>query len=57
MANTTTLARTLRKRGTEAESHLWHLLRNRQIAGAKFRRQHPVGRFIADFACRSKNSS
>ena len=36
---------------TEAESHLWRRLRMRQILGAKFRRQHPVGKYILDFAC------
>jgi len=30
---------------------MWRLLRARQLAGWKFRRQHPVGRYIADFAC------
>jgi len=30
---------------------LWRRLRNRQLAGAKFRRQHAVGRFILDFYC------
>jgi very-short-patch-repair endonuclease len=30
---------------------LWQLLRSRQFGGIKFRRQHPVGRFVVDFAC------
>ena len=30
---------------------LWAALRNRKLDGAKFRRQHPLGRFIADFYC------
>jgi very-short-patch-repair endonuclease len=36
---------------TDAEHRLWLRLRNRQIAGAKFRRQFPVAGFIADFCC------
>lgn len=36
---------------TEAESRLWQRLRARQIYGLKFRRQHPIGRYILDFAC------
>jgi adenine-specific DNA-methyltransferase len=39
---------------TDAEALLWMLLRNRRIAGAKFRRQHPVGRYILDFYCGEK---
>lgn len=39
---------------TDAERLLWRLLRNRQISGFKFRRQHPIGPFIADFACLEK---
>ena len=45
------LARVLRRDRTEAERVLWGLLRSRRLGGAKFRRQHPVGRFIVDFAC------
>jgi|ERR1051325_4639345 very-short-patch-repair endonuclease len=36
---------------TDAERRLWFLLRDRRFAGAKFRRQAPVGRYIADFVC------
>ena len=43
--------RKLRRNSTEAEKRLWQRLRDRQIAGAKFRRQHPVGPFILDFYC------
>jgi very-short-patch-repair endonuclease len=39
-----------RKTPSETERSIWGLLRNRQLAGAKFRRQHPIGRFVADFA-------
>ncbi len=34
-----------------AEQLVWSLLRNRQLAGLKFRRQFPIGPFIADFYC------
>lgn len=44
-------SRRLRLEETDAERHLWARLRDRQIAGAKFRRQHPIGPFIADFCC------
>jgi len=33
---------------TPPEAKVWHAIRNRRV-GFKFRRQHPVGRFIADF--------
>ena len=36
---------------TDAERRLWSLLRNRQLDGHKFRRQHPIGTFVADFVC------
>ncbi|HIP95769.1 MAG TPA: DUF559 domain-containing protein, partial [Anaerolineae bacterium] len=44
-------ARELRQPQTPAESRLWSRLRNRQLSGFKFRRQHPIGRFIVDFYC------
>ena len=44
-------ARELRKNLTDAERLLWSRLRRRQIHGRRFRRQHPIGPFIADFAC------
>ncbi|NIK48960.1 endonuclease domain-containing protein [Variibacter gotjawalensis] len=43
-------AKGLRSRQTRAEQLLWQLLRNRQLARWKFRRQHPIGRYIVDFA-------
>jgi lipoate-protein ligase B/very-short-patch-repair endonuclease len=46
-----TFAREMRSNATDAESLIWRLVRNRQIAGAKFRRQHPIGRYILDFYC------
>jgi very-short-patch-repair endonuclease len=42
---------TLRQSATDAEKTLWTHLRNRHLAGLKFRRQHPIGPYIADFAC------
>ena len=36
---------------TDAERKLWQALRHKQISGHRFRRQHPVGKYIADFAC------
>jgi very-short-patch-repair endonuclease len=44
-------ARQNRKVMTEAEELLWSLLRNRKLGGFKFRRQHPIADFIADFFC------
>ena len=46
-----TRARKLRNDITDAEKKLWAQLRDRQLCGAKFRRQHPMGRFITDFCC------
>jgi very-short-patch-repair endonuclease len=43
-------AREMRQPQTTAEENLWRVLRNRQT-GFKFRRQHPIGRFIVDFYC------
>ena len=44
-------ARALRKEMTPAEQKMWRLLRDRRLAGFKFRRQHAIGPFIADFCC------
>jgi very-short-patch-repair endonuclease len=44
-------ARALRSRMSDAERKLWYALRDRRFAGFKFRRQVPVGPFIADFVC------
>ena len=43
-------ARTLRREMTDSERKLWSGLRGEQL-GVKFRRQHPLGNYIADFAC------
>ena len=40
-----------RKQPTEAEEMLWAHLRGQRLHGFKFRRQHPIGDYIADFYC------
>lgn len=47
-------ARQLRTTQTDAEGLLWSLLRNRRLANAKFRRQHPLGPYVLDFYCHEK---
>ena len=47
-------ARDLRRDGSRAERKVWELLRDRSIGRAKFRRQYPIGRYFADFACISQ---
>jgi very-short-patch-repair endonuclease len=42
-------ARRLRREATEAERLLWLALRDRRLAGYKFRRQRPIGPYVADF--------
>jgi very-short-patch-repair endonuclease len=44
-------ARELRTNQTDAEAKIWTALRNRGLDGWKFRRQHPIGPYYADFAC------
>lgn len=44
-------AKKLRDNGTEAEEKLWLAIKNNQIEGFKFRRQHPLSIYIADFYC------
>jgi len=53
-AATKAQAAELRKNMTMAEKILWQKLRNRQICGLKFRRQHPAHIFILDFYCHEK---
>jgi very-short-patch-repair endonuclease len=48
-AATTDRARVLRSRLTDAERKLWYALRDRRFASAKFRRQVPIGPYVADF--------
>src|SRR5438874_2252460 len=45
------LARGLRRTQTDAENRLWYHLRNRQLGGAKFRRQFPIGSYVVDLVC------
>lgn len=44
-------AKELRKSCTPAEGKLWAVLQNKKLNGYKFRRQHPIYRYIADFYC------
>ena len=48
------LAKTLRRRMTDAEVILWSRLRRGGVLGLRFRRQHPIGPYVADFACVSR---
>lgn len=52
---TLTTAKTLRitgtGTGTDAEFKLWYYLRARRLGGFKFRRQHPIPPYVADFYC------
>ncbi|KPP81294.1 MAG: putative DNA methylase [Oceanicaulis sp. HLUCCA04] len=45
------MARVLRRKLTDAETILWSRLRGGGLNGWRFRRQHPVGNYVADFAC------
>jgi very-short-patch-repair endonuclease len=44
-------ARRLRRDSTDAERRMWSALRDRRLLRYKFRRQHPIGPYIVDFAC------
>jgi len=44
-------ARILRKNMTRTEKLLWDKLKGKQICGLRFRRQHPINFYIADFYC------
>ncbi|TPN46993.1 MULTISPECIES: endonuclease domain-containing protein [unclassified Mesorhizobium] len=44
-------ARSLRRDVTEAEAKLWQELRDRRLDRIKFRRQMPIGKYVADFVC------
>lgn len=50
----TARARSLRSNMTDVERRLWMALKGKQIAGCRFRRQHPIGAYVADFACIEK---
>jgi len=47
----TAFAKTLRRSMTHAEVLLWQELRRNAMEGLRFRRQHPIGPYVADFAC------
>ncbi len=47
-------AKELRQNQTDTESILWHYFRNRGLNNIKFRRQVPIGKYIADFLCMDK---
>jgi very-short-patch-repair endonuclease len=51
MSRKTKFARELRRNSTDAERLLWRHLRARRLAGHKFKRQCPVGKYIVDFVC------
>ena len=51
---TLTAAKSLRTTSTDAEIKLWYHLRAKRLAGLKFRRQHPIPPYIADFFCPAK---
>lgn len=44
----------LRNNQTLPEQKFWNLVRNKQVRGLKFRRQHQIGKYIVDFYCHSK---
>lgn len=45
----------LRKNMTEQERKLWNILRNNQFYELKFKRQVPIGNYVADFVCEIHN--
>jgi very-short-patch-repair endonuclease len=47
-------AQDLRKEMTEAEKKLWNAIKSRKLDGLKFRRQHPIHWYVADFYCHEK---
>ena len=50
----TNRSQALRSRETSAETKLWARLRDRRLGGFKFVRQHPIGPYFVDFACRER---
>ena len=48
-------AKNLRKNMTPQEIKLWNILRNNNLNGLKFRRQVPIGNYVADFVCEMRN--
>ncbi len=47
-------AREMRKRATPSEALVWELFRDRRFLGLKFRRQHQIGAYVADYYCHEK---
>jgi len=47
--NKIAIAQKLRNNSTDTEKYLWRYLRGRQLEEFKFRRQHPIGKYIVDF--------
>jgi very-short-patch-repair endonuclease len=47
-------SRELRQTSTKAEKLLWEELRGKKLKGFKFRRQHPLDKYVADFYCHEK---
>ena len=54
MSRKSNKARELRRDPSRAEKLCWELIRAHRMEGIKFRRQHPIGPYFADFACASK---
>jgi very-short-patch-repair endonuclease len=50
-SETRSFARHLRRNQTDAERRIWRHLRGRRLMGLRFRRQHPIGPYFADFVC------
>ena len=44
-------ARSMRRKSTDVERKFWWVVRGRRFGRYKFKRQHPIGRYIVDFAC------
>jgi very-short-patch-repair endonuclease len=53
MASRMSTVRRLRREQTDAERKLWFRLRDRRLAGLKFRRQMPIKSYVVDFCCES----
>jgi very-short-patch-repair endonuclease len=45
------IRKSLRNNATSAEATLWNILKNSQVGGYKFRRQHSIGKYVVDFYC------
>ena len=54
MSRKSNKARELRRDPSRAEKPCWELIRTHRMEGIKFRRQHPIGPYFADFVCASK---